>query len=137
MKRHEKKLIKFRKNQNIAPQSHKPSFAKCIVHNFSSYDLSDAEMTALSYDLDTHIPANTNSNTIATKFELFFQNLLRDISNITECELTKIKTKIRNACKNVFLNNKTIQTSRQQSYKNTRVKSTEITEKIEMKVFPI
>ena len=137
MKRHEKKLIKFRKNQNIAPQSHKPSFAKCIVHNFSSYDLSDAEMTALSYDLDTHIPANTNSNTIATKFELFFQNLLRDISNITECELTKFKTKIRNACKNVFLNYKTIQTSRQQSYKNTRVKSTEITEKIEMKVFPI
>ena len=98
LKRHEKKLIKFRKNQNIAPQSHKPSFAKCIVHNFSSYDLSDAEMTALSYDLDTHIPANTNSNTIATKFELFFQNLLRDISNIPECELSKIKTKLRNAC---------------------------------------
>ena len=94
-------------------------------------------MTALSYDLDTHIPANTNSNTIATKFELFSQNLLRDISNITECELTKVKTKNRNACKNVFLNNKTIQRSRQQSYKNTRVKSTEITEKIEMKVFPI
>ena len=55
-------------------------------------------MTALSYDLDTHIPANTNSNTIATKFELFFQNLLRDISIIPECELSKIKTKLRNAC---------------------------------------
>ena len=27
LKRHEKKLIKFRKNQNIAPQSHKSSFA--------------------------------------------------------------------------------------------------------------
>ena len=35
LNRHEKKSIKFRKNQNIAPQSHKPSFAKCIVHNFS------------------------------------------------------------------------------------------------------
>ena len=55
-------------------------------------------MTALSYDLDTHIPANTNSNTSATKFELFFQNLLRDISIIPECELSKIKTKLRNAC---------------------------------------
>ena len=71
LKHHEKKLIKFRKNQNIAPQSHKPSFAKCIVHNFSSYDLSDAEIAALSYGLDTHIPINTNSNTIATEFELF------------------------------------------------------------------
>ena len=72
LKRHEKKLIKFRKNQSIAPQNHKPSFAKCIVHNFSSYDLSDAEITALSYGLDTHIPKKTNSNTIATKSELFF-----------------------------------------------------------------
>ena len=71
LKRHEKKLIKFRKNQNIAPQSHKPSFAKCIVHNSSSCDLSDAEITALSNGLDTHIPTNTNSNKIATKFELF------------------------------------------------------------------
>ena len=74
LKRHEKKLIKFRKNQNIAPQSHKPSFAKCIVHNShdsSSCDLSDAEITALSNGLDTHIPTNTNSNKIVTEFELF------------------------------------------------------------------
>ena len=79
LKSHEKKLIKFSKNQNIALQSHRPSFVKCIVHKFSSYDLSDAEITALSYGLDTHIPANTNSNTIVTEFELFFQDLLRDI----------------------------------------------------------
>ena len=71
---------------------------KCIVHKFSSYDLSDAEITALSYGLDTHIPANTNSNTIVTEFELFFQDLLRDISNIPECQLSKIKTKLRNTC---------------------------------------
>ena len=68
LNRHEKKLIKFRKNQNITPQGHKPSFAKCIVHNFSSYDLPDAEITALSYGLDTHIPADTSSNTFATEF---------------------------------------------------------------------
>ena len=85
MKRHEKKLIKFRKNQSKAPQIHKPSFAKCILHDFPSYHLSDAEITA-------------NSNTIVTEFELFFQNLLRDISNIPECELSKVKTKLRNTC---------------------------------------
>ena len=85
MKRHEKKLIKFRKNQSKAPQIHKPSFAKCIVHDFPSYHLSDAEITA-------------KSNTIVTEFELFFQNLLRDISNIPECELSKVKTKLRNTC---------------------------------------
>ena len=48
--------------------------------------------------MDTHILANTNSNTTATEFELFFQNLLRDISNIPKCELSKIKTKLRNTC---------------------------------------
>ena len=85
MKRHEKKLIKFCKNQSKAPQIHKPSFAKCIVHDFSSYHLSDAEITA-------------NSNTIVTELEFFFQNLLRDISNIPECELSKVKAKLRNTC---------------------------------------
>ena len=61
-------------------------------------DLSDAEITALSCGVDTHILANTNSNTTATESELFFQNLLRDISNIPKCELSKIKTKLRNTC---------------------------------------
>ena len=75
LKRHEKKFIKFRKNQIIAPQIHKSSFAKCMVHNFSLYDLTDAEITALSYGLDIHISTNANSNTIATEFELLFQNL--------------------------------------------------------------
>ena len=87
MKHYEKKLIKFRKYQNIASQSHKPSFVKCVVHNFSPYALSDAEITASSYGVDTHVPTNTNSNTIAT--------LLRDISNISESEVSKIQTKLR------------------------------------------
>ena len=98
LKRHEKKLIKFRKNQNIVPENHKTSFAKCIVHNFSSYDLSDEEITALSYGLDTHIPTNTDNNTIATEFELFSQNVLIDILDIPESEISKIKTKLRNTC---------------------------------------
>ena len=98
LKRHEKKLIKFRKNQNIVPENHKTSFAKCMVHNFSSYDLSDEEITALFYGLDTHIPTNTDNNTIATEFELFSQNVLRDILDIPESEISKIETKLRNTC---------------------------------------
>ena len=46
-----------------------------MVYNFSLYDLTDAEITALSYGLDIHISTNANSNTIATEFELLFQNL--------------------------------------------------------------
>ena len=101
MKHHHEKLITFCKNQNIAPQSHKPNFAKYLIHNFSSYDFSDAEITALSYCLNTHIPINTNSNTIETGFELFFQNLLRDISHTPESEVSKIKTKLRNVAENI------------------------------------
>ena len=82
----------FLKNQKIALQSHSPSVVKCIIRNFPSYDLSDEEITALSYGLDTHIPTNANSNTTETRFEPFFHNLLKDISNIPEIELSKIKT---------------------------------------------
>ena len=46
------------------------------VFTFSSYDLSDAEITALSYVLDTDVPTNTNSSTIAKEFELFFPDFL-------------------------------------------------------------
>ena len=39
---------------------------KCNVHDCPSYDLSGEKMTALSYGVDTHIPINTNTSTIAT-----------------------------------------------------------------------
>ena len=48
--------------------------------------------------MNTHVPTDTNSNTIASEFELFFQNLLRDFSNIPESEVNKIKNKPRNTC---------------------------------------
>ena len=36
--------------------------------------------------------------TIATEFELLFQNLLKDIPNIPVKKLRRIKTKFRNSC---------------------------------------
>ena len=53
-------------------------------NNFSSYSLTKEEVEALSYGLDQHIPNHTACNTIDTEFELFFQNILNDISNILE-----------------------------------------------------
>ena len=61
---------------------------KKIVHNFSSYNLSQEEINALSYGLDHHVPTNINKNSIVTEFELFFQNLLKDISNMPETEIS-------------------------------------------------
>ena len=68
------------------------------VHNFSSYNLSQVEINALSYGLDHHIPTNINRNSIKTEFESFFQSLLRDISHMPENEINKVKTKLRSAC---------------------------------------
>ena len=67
---------------------------KHMVHNFSSYTLTEEEMTSLEYGLDHHIPTSINKNAIFIEFEQFFQNLLRDIAHIPENELCIIKTKV-------------------------------------------
>ena len=90
--RHNKKLIKFRKSQQIYNKSTtQTELVRNIVHNFSSYALSHEELNALSYGLDHHIPTKANRNAVSTEFEHFFQNLLKDISNIPESELAHVK----------------------------------------------
>ena len=49
LKRHEKKLIKFRKNQNIAPQSHKPSF-KPSLHRVT-YQMQKSQLYLMVWTL--------------------------------------------------------------------------------------
>ena len=73
-------------------------FDKHIVHNYSTYSLSNEQYIALSYVLDTHIPSRTNANMIYPEFEIFYQGLWKDIGNVTETELKLIKTKLRNTC---------------------------------------
>ena len=42
---------------------------KHIVHNVSSYNLSQVEINALPCGLDHHIPTNINRNAITTESE--------------------------------------------------------------------
>ena len=76
----------------------KPFLLKSIVHNFSLYNLTQKEHEALSYGLDYHIPTNSTRNNIKTELESFFQNLLYDLSDMPENEISKVKTKLRNIC---------------------------------------
>ena len=69
-----------------------------IVHNYSSYTLSDEQYEAISFDLDTHVPVKVNKNAIYTEFEVFYQSLLKNISNIPENELRQIKMNHKNMC---------------------------------------
>ena len=97
--RHKKKIEKFRGRQHKQEQPYaEMKFNKHIVHNYSTYSLSNEQYIALSYGLDTHIPSRTNANMIYTEFEVFFQGLLKDTGNIPETELQLIKTKLRNTC---------------------------------------
>ena len=95
---HEKKGQKFWTAQQRKNNVSKPVLLKSIVHNFSSYNLTQEEQEAWSYGLDHHILTNININNIKTEFESFFQNLLYDHSDITENEISKVKTKLRNTC---------------------------------------
>ena len=64
--RHHQKIEKFRIRQNKHTSDKQTSFQSCIVHNFSSYSLSQIEINALSFGLDQHIPTNINRNSIQT-----------------------------------------------------------------------
>ena len=89
---------------NLHRQQHKSTFGitttyvKNTVHNFSSYQLSNEELTALSYGLDHHIPSKVNRSRIYTEFEQFYQSLLKDISHVPDEDLSHLKTKLRNTC---------------------------------------
>ena len=47
-------------------------FDKQIVHNYSTYSLSNEKYIASSYSLDTHNPSRTNANMIYTEFEVLY-----------------------------------------------------------------
>ena len=74
-KRQENKLFNLRKQQQFNERSNETvdNYIKSTVHNFSLYQLSDDELTALSYGLDHHIPNKLNRNRMHTEFEQFYQ----------------------------------------------------------------
>ena len=87
--------MNWRKKQQKHNERTAAYVPKEVVHNFSSYKLSKEEHEALSYSLDYHIPLKVTRNSLNTEFEMFFQNLLNDISVIPEENLARIKTKLR------------------------------------------
>ena len=101
----------FRKAQTAKKCHINPPLMKHIVHNFSSYNLSQVEINVLPCGLDHHIPTTINRNAITTEFESFFESLLRDISSIPENEINKVKTKLRSTCEK-YSNIKVLYTQR-------------------------
>ena len=48
----------------------------------------------LSFGLHHHIPNFANYNAVETEFELFYQNILSNISDIPKNELRQLKSKL-------------------------------------------
>ena len=96
----EKKLEKLRDN---APQFRRqiPDIqVKNIIHNFSSYVLSQQEEKALARGLDEYIPAKFDQRRIEVEFELFYQNVLPHTRNMTPENKTELKSKFLNTFRN-------------------------------------
>ena len=75
MKIHHKKIEVLKRTQNkIKNIRNCPT--ENIIHNFSSYALSEEEKRALSFSLDENIPAKLNESKIQTEFESFYWQLL-------------------------------------------------------------
>ena len=69
-------------------------YIKQVVHNFSNYQLTPEENIALSFGLDQHIPTKINKLNLRADFESFYQNLLKNISPMTDEDKQRIKAKI-------------------------------------------
>ena len=91
-------MIRLREQQNKPRKDEQKKIHRQIVHNYSSYALSDKQYEALYIGLDTHVPVKVNKNAIYTEFEVFYQSLLKDISNIPVNELRQIIMQLRNKC---------------------------------------
>ena len=100
-KRHAKKLTMFNNRQNKAECQDPKRVPKNVAHNFSSYTLSNDELIPLSYGLDHQIPISNNRSNISTEFEYFYQNLVNDISNIPEVQLSQVKLNLETLVRNI------------------------------------
>ena len=74
------------------------SFIRNTVRNFSTYQLPSDKEKVVSFGLDEHIPSVRNRHELFTEFELFYQNLVKDIPASHDNIITKIKTKLRHTC---------------------------------------
>ena len=64
-----------------------------IIHNFSSYVLSDKETEVLSYSLDHYVPGSEYGKRTQVEFERFYQDIVPHTDHLHAHEKTVLKTK--------------------------------------------
>ena len=71
-----------------------------IVHNFSSYNLSEMERKALAYGLDHYIPEKIDKRRLEVEFEDLYQNILWTNKDLGEEAKLNLKSKFLNCFRN-------------------------------------
>ena len=92
--RHGKKLLNSKLKQDTANyvDECKRSYIEHTLHNFSSHVLSNDEHIAHLFGLDQHVPTKSEDVAIDMKLEQFYQDLLKNFTNLPDNEL-KLKRK--------------------------------------------
>ena len=80
LRKHQFKLEKLSKNKSKETKDRCTDFVKQSIHNFSNHQLSPEEKHALSFRLDQYIPTSINKRDVKAEFEVFYQNLLRNVT---------------------------------------------------------
>ena len=99
MKKHHKKIENLKRTQNKINNIRNRS-AENIIHNFSTFALSEEQKRALSFSLNENIPTKLNENKIQTKFESFYWQLLQHTKHLSQQEQDQLKSKIRRTYEN-------------------------------------
>ena len=73
---HQRKLFALREVCKIKQKPEAKPIRPGIIHNFSSYILSDREIEVLSYSLDHYVPGVDYGKRTHVEFEIFFQEIL-------------------------------------------------------------
>ena len=90
---HQRKLEKLRGPSTTKGNPAQKKTIPNIIHNFSSYVLSDKETEVLSYSLDHYIPGSEYGKRTQVEFERFFQEIVPYTDHLPAHDKTALKTK--------------------------------------------
>ena len=95
-----RKLENLRKQLTSIKKADRSKLYQKVIHNFSSYQLTEKEKYALSFGLGQHVQGKLDHIRIKTEFEFLYQELARYTNHLSESQQRQLKTKIRNICNN-------------------------------------
>ena len=91
--RHEKKLNNLRcVHLNITECVNLNISVPNVIHNFSTYMLSDNEMKLLSYSLEHYIPNKENGKKVQVEFGRFFHDISPHVTHLNEQDRISLKS---------------------------------------------